>query len=307
MGAEGVLNCLKPPGLTSHDLVKLIRRLSGVKRVGHAGTLDPEAAGVLLVCLGRATRLSEYLMSQPKEYLAEVSFGIQTGTDDAWGPPVKKNLADISRQQVKEVLQDFVGEIVQVPPRVSAIKHRGRPLYRWVREGEEVKPSARTVTISEITLLGWTPLPPRALIRVNCSQGTYVRSLCRDLGLALGTFAHMSFLLRTQVGPYRVSDSWTVEELTYHQDAQGRLPTIPSGEALTWIPEVKITDSEVQRRIGHGQPPPASLPPGDYLPGTLVRLTDERGRLMALARTGSGREPMALEKVFSEGEESEGI
>ncbi len=300
MRAEGVINCLKAPGLTSHGVVRRVRALVGSRSVGHAGTLDPEGAGVLLVCLGRATRLSEYLMAVPKEYLAEITFGTETDTDDAWGSVIREGRTDISGGELKRILPDFVGSLSQTPPRISALKHRGKPLYRWAREGRPVDPSPRTVKIHRLEVVRWDP--PRALILVRCSQGTYVRSLCRDLGRALGSAAHMSFLLRTRVGPYQVSGAWTLEELGEGWKQQPTPALIPMGHALPWTPFLRVTDPVLIRRIGHGQPPPLTGEVGNLRPGYLLRLLDGRDNLLALARVREEPQALKLEKVFPGGE-----
>ncbi len=295
MAFDGVVNVLKPPGMTSHDVVAWVRRRTGVRRVGHAGTLDPGAVGVLLVCVGRATRLAEYLSGARKDYLAEITFGTATDTDDRWGNPTASGRTNLSAPEVDGVLPGFRGRIHQVPPTVSALKHRGKALYQWAREGKPVVKDARPVNIYDLERLGWQQDPPRTMIRVSCSSGTYVRALCRDLGQKLESAAHMSFLLRCAVGPHQVNDSWTLEELAKEPDACHRA-AMDMGEAVAWLPSVTVSNS---RDVSRGHSPPLL---DDRPPGELVRLYDSGGRFLAVARADPDRGRLKLEKVFIDSE-----
>ncbi len=211
----GFLNVLKPPGMSSHDIVGFVRHQFGVKKVGHAGTLDPGAAGVLPVAVGRATRLIEYLEHADKSYRAELTFGIATDSGDTSGKVLERLDAFEmpSRARVEETLARFRGDIVQVPPAHSAIKIGGRRAYELVREGKDVAIPERHVTIHALTLAGYDAERRRLLLDVDCSRGTYIRTLCIDIGRALGLPAVMSFLVRTRVGAFSLCDAWTFEEL----------------------------------------------------------------------------------------------
>ena len=212
---DGVLVCDKPAGMTSHDVVARVRRLAGQRRVGHGGTLDPPATGVLVLALGRATRLLPFLPTEPKRYLAEVAFGAETDTLDATGTvTATAGTAGVDEAALRDALAGFVGPQLQVPPMVSAIKVGGERLYAKARRGEQVDRVPRPIVISELELVGFTAGErPRATLEVTCSGGTYVRSLAADLGRALGTLAHLATLRRTAVGRFTERDAHTLAEL----------------------------------------------------------------------------------------------
>ncbi|MHB8156991.1 MAG: tRNA pseudouridine(55) synthase TruB, partial [Desulfocucumaceae bacterium] len=242
---NGLLNILKPPGMSSHDVVNFIRRLLGTKKVGHTGTLDPGAAGVLLICCGKATRLIEYL-EHAKEYRAEITFGAFSSTGDSFGQLTKRDMpTDFSLKAVEETLPFFTGEISQVPPMTSAVRHQGKKLYELARQGKVVERKARKVKIYSIKLAGWYEVPGeyRALLDIKCSAGTYIRNLCHDMGERAGCGAYMSFLLRTGVGGYSISHSYTLEELEGLK-GQGRLSdaVVAIEEALSHLPTVRIQE-----------------------------------------------------------------
>jgi tRNA pseudouridine55 synthase len=212
---DGVLVCDKPGGMTSHDVVARVRRLAGQRRVGHGGTLDPPATGVLVLALGRATRLLPFLPTEPKRYLAEVEFGAETDTLDATGTvTATASAAGVEEAALRAALATFVGPQLQVPPMVSAIKVGGERLYAKARRGEEVDRDPRPIVVHELELLGFAAGErPRATLEVVCSGGTYVRSLAADLGRALGTLAHLAGLRRTAVGRFTEADAHALGEL----------------------------------------------------------------------------------------------
>jgi tRNA pseudouridine55 synthase len=212
---DGVLVCDKPAEMTSHDVVARVRRLAGQRRVGHGGTLDPPATGVLVLALGRATRLLPFLPTEPKRYLAEVAFGAATDTLDAAGTVTATAPAGgVDEAALRAALAGFLGPQEQVPPMVSAIKVAGERLYAKARRGEEVERAPRPIVVHELELLGFTPGErPLARLSVACSGGTYVRSLAADLGRALGTLAHLASLRRTAVGRFTESRAHTLGEL----------------------------------------------------------------------------------------------
>ena len=203
---DGILNLNKPRGPTSHDVIDRIRALTGIRRVGHAGTLDPLATGVLLVCIGRATRVAEYLMDSHKIYRARVRLGIATDTYDAEGQVIPSvdsvDPIEISRAEVETALVRFRGTIEQVPPMYSALKHKGEPLHKLARRGVEVKREPRQVEIPCLALTEWKP--PECTLEMTCSPGTYVRALAHDLGQALGCGAHLTGLVRLASGGFRL-------------------------------------------------------------------------------------------------------
>jgi tRNA pseudouridine55 synthase len=220
---DGVLVCDKPAGMTSHDVVARVRRLAGQRRVGHGGTLDPPATGVLVLALGRATRLLPFLPTEPKRYLAEVEFGAETDTLDATGTvTATAGTAGVDEAALRAALAGFVGPQLQVPPMVSAIKVGGERLYAKARRGEQVDRAPRPIVISELELVDFSAGErPRATLEVVCSGGTYVRSLAADLGRALGTLAHLASLRRTAVGRFTERDAHTLAEL---EELAGRGP-----------------------------------------------------------------------------------
>lgn len=263
----GFVNVLKPPGLTSHAVVGWVRRLLKERRVGHAGTLDPAACGVLVLALGQATRLIGYLEGT-KTYRGEITFGVETTTQDAEGAVVRESSAPITAADVERVLPRFTGEITQVPPMVSAVHYQGRRLYELARAGVVVDRTPRRVHIKELRLLAFRPHPshPCALVECRCSAGTYVRALAAEIGRALGTGAYLSFLLRTASGAFELAESWTLEELAAAV-GQGREQSwLRAPDAgLGHLPAVTLTVKQCER-FSHGNaffcPAPSSLVPG---------------------------------------------
>lgn len=246
---DGIINILKPPGMTSHDVVVFLRRLAGGKKTGHTGTLDPGAAGVLPICMGRATRIIQFLPDD-KEYRTEITFGLATSTGDAFGEILYRGEAkQLTVDLVKEVLEGFRGEIFQVPPMTSAIRHQGKKLYQLARQGLEVQRQPRRVNIYSLRLIRMDRLGtphPRALVDVVCSAGTYIRTLCIDLGERLGCGAYMSFLLRTRAGLFSISRAFTLEEadqLARQGNLERNLVTLD--EALGHLPAVQVRQGAV--------------------------------------------------------------
>ena len=212
---DGFINVLKPTGLSSHDVVDIVRRIFKQKRVGHAGTLDPAAAGILPVALGRAARLVEYMENADKSYRAEIAFGYATDTGDVYGDVIESIPCPVLplEEELRRVLGKFVGEIEQTPPAYSAIKVGGQRAYDLVRQGAAVEIPTRTVRIDRLELVHADAAHARILVDVDCAKGTYIRSLCTDIGAVLGLPATMRFLLRTRVGGFMLADSYTLEEL----------------------------------------------------------------------------------------------
>jgi tRNA pseudouridine55 synthase len=226
---NGVLNIHKPTGVTSFDVVAKVRKAAGVKRVGHAGTLDPLASGVLLVCLGQATRIISYLQDAPKIYRAEIKLGERTDTYDAEGQIVQTMAVPESLD-----LARFMGDIWQTPPLYSALKRDGRPLYEYARKGQAVDVQPRLVHIDEIELLSWQP--PAASVRIRCGKGTYIRSLANDLG------GHLTGLVREAVGDFRIQDALPLERLDAWENE-----LMPISAALPRLPRVTVDEAEAAR------------------------------------------------------------
>jgi len=209
---DGILNINKPEGRTSFSVVALTKRLSGERRVGHAGTLDPAATGVLPVCLGRGTRIVEFLHDAVKTYRAEIELGITTDTYDMEGEIIRReNPAAVSREQVETALNSFLGEIQQTPPMYSAVKHQGKPLYTLARAGISVTRKLRTAEIYRLVTTDWQP--PVISVEIDCGKGTYIRSLAHDLGQLLGCGACLKRLVRSQYGIFRIEDAISLPQL----------------------------------------------------------------------------------------------
>lgn len=250
---EGVVNVLKPPGMTSSDVVSDIRRVFGMKRVGHTGTLDPGAAGVLPVCTGRATRLFDYLVDKEKEYLAEICFGRATDTQDSYGEVTARSDAEVTQEAIEAVLPGFTGRIMQTAPVYSALNEGGKKLYKLAREGISVTPKVREITVSRLEL-GEQTGRNRYLLRMACSRGTYVRTLCHDIGERLGVPAHMSYLLRTRSGAFGLEAAYTIAELMELRE-RGRLAeaVTPMEQAIAHLGEVRMElDAKGERFLTHG-------------------------------------------------------
>ncbi|HEV8338375.1 MAG TPA: tRNA pseudouridine(55) synthase TruB [bacterium] len=288
---DGVLNVLKPAGMTSHDVVDVLRRLAGQRRVGHTGTLDPGAAGVLVLVLGRATKIAEFLTASDKAYRVEVAFGVATDSGDAFGTVVRTtDAAAVTEGRLRDLLPRFTGTLQQTPPLTSAVKVGGVRLYRRARRGEIVEVPPREVTIHRLDLLHfWEGPPPRAMLDVECSKGTYVRALARDLGEALSVGAHASFMLRRRVGRFALEESRTLEALTRLAE-EGSLPgaLLDMDEALADLPAVDLAPGQ-RRSVLEGIPLPLfRVPDWQALPpGASIRLRD-RGALIALGRVEAG-------------------
>ncbi|MGI6153476.1 MAG: tRNA pseudouridine(55) synthase TruB [Christensenellaceae bacterium] len=238
---NGVLNVLKPPGMSSFDVIRRLRRVLGIKKIGHTGTLDPGAAGVLPICVGRATKISEHLMGNPKSYIAEITFGKATDTQDSYGQEIAVADCKIEKPDVERVLLRFTGEIEQQVPMYSAASVNGVRLYTLARQGKTVSKPPRKVVIHKIELIGGDV--NRFLLRVHCSKGTYIRTLCKDIGDALGVPAYMSFLLRTGTGCFKIEDSLTLDEVEAAKSAgTERNAFTTMEEALSFLPRVDIPD-----------------------------------------------------------------
>lgn len=209
---DGIINLYKPQGLTSHDVVARVRRLLKTKKVGHTGTLDPEATGVLPICIGKGTKVVDLLTDKDKSYRCEMTLGVTTTTEDHTGEVVEIRPIDVSTEEIKQAIYSFVGPYSQIPPMYSALKVNGKKLYEYARQGIVIERKARQVFIHEIKILDIT-LPNKVVFDVTCSKGTYIRTLCVDIGEKLGCGAHMSALERISVGEFNKADSITLEKL----------------------------------------------------------------------------------------------
>ncbi|GCE27773.1 tRNA pseudouridine synthase B [Dictyobacter alpinus] len=248
---DGILNINKDLHMTSHDVVARIRKLLKQKRVGHTGTLDPEASGVLPICVGQATRVAEYLSESGKAYQATVTFGTVTDTYDAEGTVLRStDASQLTREQIATVLPHFMGVQMQMPPRYSAIKIQGQPAYKLARAGTEVVMQPRQVKILSLEIVAWEN--PHLTLAVTCSKGTYIRSLAYDLGEYLGYGAYLTGLIRTRSGPFMLAESVTLAQLAAAQEEgtlQQRL--FPADFALQNYPALHL-DEQLTRRVTHG-------------------------------------------------------
>lgn len=278
----GFLNVDKPAGMTSHDVINKIRRGLRVKKVGHAGTLDPMATGVLVVCLGMATRLSEYVMPSTKGYRARVYLGNTTDTYDADGDTLtERDATHITRDAVAESLVQFTGQIDQLPPMYSAIKKDGKKLYELAREGKTIERDPRSITIYDLTLIDWQP--PEFTLDVVCSAGTYIRSLAYDIGETLGVGAHLSGLIRTASGAFHVDSAVSLDALL--GDSEWMRHIVPVEDALPNLPAVHLDESDVVH-VQHGRNP-QSVPAAngdDY-----ACAYTPQGKMIAILRADDGQ------------------
>ncbi len=299
---DGIVSIDKARGMTSHDVVARVRRLAHQKRVGHAGTLDPAAEGVLPVCLGQATRLVEYLSERGKAYRATVRFGVVTDTYDAEGNVVREAPVALTREEIAAALPAFLGEQMQVPPIYSAIKRGGRKLYELARAGEAVEVEPRLVRIDTLTLIDWQP--PDLLLDVECGKGTYIRSLAHDLGERLGPGAHLAALTRTRSGPFTLAQSVTLERLeaALADDTWQDLLYAPDEALLGW--HAAILGLESEQRMAHGLP----LEFGAYAGSegdsqrtrdALLRAYSADGRFLGILRWDGQRQAWQPHKVLS--------
>ncbi len=278
MSIFGFLNIDKPPGMTSHDVVAIVRKGIGDKKikVGHAGTLDPMATGVLIVCVGHATRLSEYAMHQTKVYKATVHLGVNTTTYDAEGDVVATDERPVSQSEVEAVLPQFRGEIEQVPPMYSAIKQGGKKLYELARQGKTVERPPRQVTIHQLDLHNWNF--PTFDLTVGCSAGTYIRSLAYDIGQAVDVGAHLSALRRTQSGYFTADEAVQLDDLrTAFAEKTWPAHLIPVENALIDIPRLDL-DAEAVKIVQDG----GFIPREEDNTAPLLRAYTADGQLIAL-------------------------
>ena len=242
---QGIINVLKPPGMTSHDVITKIRHMYHIKKAGHAGTLDPDAAGVLPVFLGNATRLLEYASAERKCYRAEALLGVRTDTGDDSGTPVEeKTAAHLTRAKLEQVLAQFRGQIMQVPPMYSALKVQGKKLYEYARQGQEIVREPRPIEIFRLQLVAYDP--PYFTLDIECSKGTYIRTLLEDIAAAADTCACMTFLLRTGAGRYPLAEAFTLEEIA----AAPEKVLLPPETAVAHFPLLAVNPLQAYRITG---------------------------------------------------------
>ena len=283
---DGVLVVDKPAGMTSHDVVDEVRRRLRVKKVGHAGTLDPDATGLLVLGAGRATRLLSFTQAGPKRYRAAVRFGITTSTQDSSGDVLERRAASFTEQDLQSVLTKFTGEIEQVPPMVSAVKVGGERLYKKARRGEDVERRPRSVTVFSLELTRFDPARYEAELDVLCSGGTYVRTLAHDIGETLGCGAHLTSLRRTETGGFTEDDAVSLGEVD-------RSHLRPLADAVAELVRLDLDDA-VAEAVRHGRALPLSVvgsldledgaPVAVFSSGTLLAVYARRGDALVAER-----------------------
>lgn len=282
----GFLNIYKPKGLTSHDVVARLRKITKVRQIGHTGTLDPFATGVLPICIGKATRLIEYL-DDDKEYLATVQFGKNTTTYDLEGEITATFDKKVTEEDVKNTLKDFEGEISQIPPIYSAIKVNGKKLYDYARQGQDIEIKPRKVTISKIELKEFDKTSQSAKITVACSKGTYIRSIAYDLGAKLGCGGYLTALERTKAGKFQVNSAIKLEDLT---EVSQIIENLINPLDMLNIPIHNLSENE-RERVSHGM----SICNSDF-PDSDIVILSYGGRIYAIGKVEQNK--ILVKKVF---------
>ena len=301
---NGIINVLKPPGMTSHDVVNYIRRLTGIRKVGHTGTLDPGAAGVLPMCVGKATRVAEYLTAYDKCYRAECTFGVSTDTQDDSGQVLDVcDASYLTSNSISDVLMAFTGSLEQVVPMFSAVKVQGKKLYEHARAGEQIEREARRIKVYSLSPIYYEDLGtprPKVLFDIICSKGTYIRTICHDIGQKLGCGAHMSFLIRTRVGDFTLNEAITLEELKEYADNElFNQALTPIDLVLKSMVPIQVRESAVASvTIGSRLYPPGVIElPAHLIENQIVRLRAE-DKLLALAKVIVEQEDGITKYIF---------
>ncbi|MBC7087318.1 MAG: tRNA pseudouridine(55) synthase TruB [Tissierellales bacterium] len=244
---DGILNFYKPVGITSHDAVNILRRIMNTKKIGHIGTLDPMACGVLPMLVGNATRISEYLIEHDKEYLVELTLGVRTNTFDKEGKPISSSDKNVSSDEIVNTFNKFVGIIQQTPPMFSSKKVKGKKLYELAREGIEIERDPSTVEIKKIDIIRIIE-NKKIVFKVKCSKGTYMRSLCDDIGISLGTFGYMSYLQRVKVGNFNIENSLSHEALKKLISQEKSYEFLmPMDEAISEMKKIEVNKNQFSK------------------------------------------------------------
>ena len=294
----GILNVYKPKGITSHDVVSFVRRQLKMKRVGHTGTLDPLATGVLPVLIGNATKLSDIIMADEKKYKARVTLGITTDTDDSTGEIIQKKDVSVTEKELNDVIKTYIGEIEQIPPMYSAIKVDGQKLYKLARKGIEIERKSRNVTIYDIKISDFDGV--NFDMEVHCSKGTYIRALCRDIGNALGTGAVMSELERTMSGVFTKENSYTFEDIeSAVESGEIEKMLMKPDDVLGELLRVDVT-REFAQKIKNGiRLRPAQLGIKNYIESEIFKIYEDNKLLCLLkVKNCDGQMLLAMEKSF---------
>ncbi len=246
MELNGIINVSKPAGMTSHDVVARLRRILNTRKIGHTGTLDPDALGVLPICVGKATKAADMLTANDKQYLAEVTLGSATDTQDSSGKVIKSAEVNVTDKDIAESVKKFTGDISQIPPMYSAVKIGGKKLYELARENKTVERKPRKIHISRIEITAFNLENNRFDMRVDCSKGTYIRTLINDIGEDLGCYAHMSGLTRTRSGSFELKDAYTLEDIETMFSAADTSFLIPADKVFEEYESIKLYDRAAQ-------------------------------------------------------------
>lgn len=291
---NGIINVNKPLGITSHDVVYKLRKILGIKKIGHTGTLDPDASGVLPMCIGKGTKLAELLTSSDKQYLAEMTLGAITDTQDKSGNILESFEVNVTEDSIKKAVQSFVGEIEQIPPMYSAIKIDGKKLYELAREGKTVERKSRKVLIKNIKIQNIDLDKNTLTMLVDCSKGTYIRTLCEDIGKSLGCGGYMSSLIRTKSGRFDLEDSYSLEDVE-KMYADGNLGFfVPVEEALPEYPKAILAEEKAKKvRFG------IKIKVEGLEIGQTYRVFDEKGEFLVIARQQNDH--LEILKTFFDG------
>ncbi len=295
---NGIINIYKEKGYTSHDVVAKARKILGQKKIGHTGTLDPEAQGVLPICIGYATKVVQYLSDADKCYEAEVILGANTTTEDSTGEVIEAFDVNVTKDQILQAVDSFKGQYLQVPPMYSAIKINGVRLYELARQGIVVERPQRRVTIYSCNVIDWLS-ENRFKIKVECSKGTYIRTLCTDIGQKLGCGAHMGELVRTKVGGYRVENSITLDDMkAYLDNISDYLDTVEN--VFSSLKKVKVGSTAAKLLYNGNKINKHELENGgEDLLDEMVRVYDHEDKFIALYQSDSKSNYLQVEKMFN--------
>ncbi len=280
---NGIININKPLGITSHDVVYRLRKLLNIKKIGHTGTLDPDASGVLPMCIGRGTKLADMLTAKDKQYIAEMSLGSATDTLDASGEVTDTAEVNVTENEIKSAIQKFVGDIEQIPPMYSAIKIEGKKLYELARNGVEIERQPRKVRIDNIEVLDINLPEKKVSIKVDCSKGTYIRTLCDDIGRELGCFAHMSALVRTRSGRFDIKDAYTLSQIEEMLENGDSSFLVPIDAVFEEYESLVINDKNAKKMCNGTQ---ICVP--QIIEGKTYRVYDQKGNFLTISRAENG-------------------
>ena len=280
---NGVINVNKPLGMTSHDVVYRLRKLLTIKKIGHTGTLDPDASGVLPMCIGRATKVADMLTAQDKQYIAEVTLGSATDTLDASGTVTETAEVNVTPEEISCAVREFVGDIEQIPPMYSAIKIDGKKLYELAREGKEIERKPRQVRIENIEILSIDLENNKFSMKVDCSKGTYIRTLCDDIGRKLGCFAHMSALERTRSGRFDIAESYTLERIEEMFENEDLSFFVPVDAVFEEYPRLTLSNRKAHKMCNGTRVSVQGIEEG-----TVYRVYDESGNFLTISEAEDG-------------------